>query len=154
MTEAAVAMPDTCELIAFSAAGQEFCVDVHAVREIRSYTAATPMPHAPPFVCGVVNLRGTVLPIVDLADRLGLGRTVPNARSAIIVADLDGELVGLLVDAMSSIMTVRNDQLQPAPDVASALARSFVTAVLVIDDRMISLLSLQGILPQDTDLAA
>lgn len=154
MTEAAVALPDTCELIAFSAAGQEFCVDVHAVREIRSYTAATPMPHAPPYVCGVVNLRGTVLPIVDLADRLGLGRTVPNARSAIIVADLDGGLVGLLVDAMSSIMTVRDDQLQPAPDVASALARSFVIAVLAIDDRMISLLSLQDILPQGTELAA
>ncbi|WP_279483594.1 chemotaxis protein CheW [Aureimonas sp. SK2] len=154
MSEVSAAVSDTCELIAFSAAGQEFCVDVHAVREIRSYTAATPMPHAPPYVCCVVNLRGTVLPIVDLGDRLGLGRTVPNARSAIIVADLDGGLVGQLVDAMSSIMTARNDQLQPAPDVASALARSCVTAVLAIDDRMISLLSLQDILAQGADLAA
>lgn len=153
MTEAATSSEDR-ELIAFTVAGQEFCVDVQTVREIRSYTAATALPHAPAYVIGVVNLRGTVLPIMDLSDRLGFGRTVPNARSAIIVADIDGDIVGLLVDAMSSIMTVRQDQLQPAPDVASPLARSFVGAVLAIDDRMISLLSVQGILPAKLEVAA
>ncbi|WP_279480720.1 chemotaxis protein CheW [Aureimonas sp. SK2] len=153
MTEASTSAENR-ELIAFTVAGQEFCVDVQTVREIRSYTAATAIPHAPPYVIGVVNLRGMVLPIVDLGDRLGFGRTAPNARSAIIVADIGGDLVGLLVDSMSSIMTVRQDQLQPAPDVASSLAQSFVGAVLAIDDRMISLLSVQGVLPAKLDVAA
>lgn len=145
---------DDLEVIVFSVADQEFCVVVQSVREIRSYTAATSLPHAPPYVIGVINLRGAVLPIIDLADRLGLGRTQPHARSAIIVAELGSQTVGLLVDAMSSIMTVRRDQLQPAPDVASALARSFVGSVLAIDDRMISLLSVQGIMPEPHEEAA
>ena len=73
------------ELIAFRIGEQEFCVDIMTVREIRGFAAATPLPHAPNFVVGVINLRGTVLPIVDLAARLGFGATVPTARSVVIV---------------------------------------------------------------------
>lgn len=154
MNDTASPRADGLELIAFWVAGQEFCIDVRSVREIRSYSASTPLPHAPSFMCGVTNLRGTVLPILDLGDRLGFGRTAPDARSAIIVVDLGGQLVGFLVDAMSSIMTARPEQLQDTPDVASTLARSLVRAVLAIDDRMLSLLSLEGLLPKDVDLAA
>ena len=141
------------ELIAFRIGEQEFCVDIISVREIRGFAAATPLPHAPNFIVGVINLRGTVLPIVDLAARLGFGATVPTARSVVIVVRVARQLVGLLVDAVSDILTVTDDLLQPTPDIASELARTFVRGVMAFEGRMISMIAIDGVLPQ-TDLAA
>ncbi|WP_152045526.1 chemotaxis protein CheW [Aureimonas psammosilenae] len=141
------------ELIAFRIAEQEFCVDIQSVREIRGFAAATPLPHAPSFVTGVINLRGTVLPIIDLAARLGFGKIQPTARSVIIVVRVNQQLVGLLVDAVSDILTVTDEILQPTPDVGSELAKSFVKGVMAIEGRMISLIALDGVLPQ-VELAA
>ena len=136
------------ELIAFRIGEQEFCVDIMTVREIRGFAAATPLPHAPNFVVGVINLRGTVLPIVDLAARLGFGATVPTARSVVIVVRIGRQLVGLLVDAVSDILTVTDDLLQPTPDIASEMARSFVRGVMAFEGRMISMIAVDAVLPQ------
>lgn len=135
------------ELISFRIGAQEFCVDIMAVREIRGWTPATSLPQAPGFVRGVINLRGAVLPIVDLASRLGFGSTEPTARSVIIVAQICGRTVGLLVDAVSDILTVTDDLVQPTPDVASDMARSFVRGLVAIDGRMISLITLDNVVP-------
>lgn len=144
----------THELIAFRVADREFCVDIISVREIRGFTAATPLPHAPGFVTGVINLRGTVLPIVDLSLRLGFGETKPTMRSVIIVVMVEQQLVGLLVDAVSDILTVTDEAVQPTPDVASEMARSFVRGVIALEGRMISLIGTENILPSARDLAA
>ncbi|MEX6509008.1 chemotaxis protein CheW [Jiella sp. M17.18] len=136
------------ELIAFRIGEQEFCVDIMSVREIRGWAAATPLPHAPSYVNGVINLRGAVLPIVDLAARLGFPRTEPTARSVIIVVRVDQQLFGLLVDAVSDILTVTDDLLQPTPDLASDLAKTFVRGVMAIEGRMISLIATDNVLPQ------
>ena len=143
------------ELIAFRVDAQEFCVDVRSVREIRGWTAATPLPHTPAYVRGVINLRGAVLPIIDLASRLGFGAAEPTARHVIIVAEIGEQLVGLLVDAVSDILTVTDAMVQPTPDIASEPAKTFLRGVMTVEDRMVSLLSLDSILPSDTlDLAA
>ncbi|MBO0903059.1 chemotaxis protein CheW [Jiella sonneratiae] len=135
------------ELIAFCIGEQEFCVDIMSVREIRGWTTATPLPHAPSYVNGVINLRGAVLPIVDLAARLGFPRTVPTARSVIIVVRVEQQLFGLLVDAVSDILTITDDLLQPTPDLASDLAKTFVRGVMAIEGRMISLIATDNVLP-------
>ncbi len=134
------------ELIAFRIGAQEFCVDIMSVREIRGWTPATPLPQSPAFVRGVVNLRGAVLPIVDLAARLGFSPAEPTARHVIIVAQIGPQVVGLLVDAVSDILSVTDDLLQPTPDVASEMAKMFVRGVLAVDSRMISLISLEHVL--------
>ncbi len=118
--------PDGRELIAFRIGQQEFCVDIMAVREIRGWSAATPLPRAPGYVRGVINLRGAVLPIVDLAGRLGFANAEPTARHVIIVAQIGTQQVGLLVDAVSDILTVAEGTVQPTPDVASELVKTFV----------------------------
>ncbi|WAP71237.1 chemotaxis protein CheW [Jiella pelagia] len=135
-------------LIAFCIGEQEFCVDIMSVREIRGWTQATPLPHAPSYVNGVINLRGAVLPIVDLAARLGFPRTVPTARSVIIVVRVEMQLFGLLVDAVSDILTITDELLQPTPDLASDLAKTFVRGVMAIEGRMISLIATDNVLPQ------
>jgi purine-binding chemotaxis protein CheW len=143
------------ELISFRIGAQEFCVDIMEVREIRGWTPATALPQAPPFVRGVINLRGAVLPIVDLGSRLGLGAAEPTARHVIIVAQVQNQVVGLLVDAVSDILTVTDAMIQPAPDVASELVRMFVRGLLAIEGRMVSFISLDRVLPdQELDHAA
>jgi purine-binding chemotaxis protein CheW len=135
------------ELIAFRVGRQEFCINVMMVREIRGWTAATALPRAPRYIRGVINLRGAVLPIVDLAVRLGLPSTEPTARNVIIVVQIAQQQVGLLVDAVSDILTTSDNRIQPAPDVASDLVRSFVKGLLPVDGRMISLISLDQVVP-------
>jgi purine-binding chemotaxis protein CheW len=138
---------DRRELISFRIGAQEFCVDIMAVREIRGWTAATPIPHSPNYVRGVINLRGAVLPIVDLAARLGFAVSEPTARSVIIVTHIGERTVGLMVDAVSDILTVSEDLVQPTPDVTCDTVKAFVKGILAIDDRMISLISLDHVLP-------
>lgn len=135
------------ELIAIRIGAQEFCVDVMCVREIRGWTPATPLPQSPTFVRGVINLRGTVLPIVDLAARLGFAAAEPSARHAIVVAQIGHQVVGLLVEGVSDIFTVTDDKIQPTPDVASEMAKKFVRGVIAMDGRMISLIALDSVLP-------
>jgi purine-binding chemotaxis protein CheW len=143
------------ELISFRVGSQEFCVDIMSVREIRGWTPATALPHAPAFVRGVINLRGAVLPIIDLGMRLGLGAANPTERHVIIVAQVEAQIVGLLVDAVSDILTVTDDMIQGTPDVASDLVRTFVRGLLAIDGRMVSFISLDRVLPDlDLEIAA
>lgn len=141
------------ELISFRIGAQEFCVDIMAIREIRGWTAATALPQSPSFVKGVINLRGAVLPIVDLASRLGFESTEASDRNVIIVAQIGEQVVGLLVDAVSDILTVTDDVIQPTPDVASETAKSFIRGLIAMDGRMISLIGLDRVLP-DLELEA
>lgn len=139
---------DTRELVSFRAGDQEYCIDIKAVREIRGWTASTPIPQSPAHVCGVINLRGAVLPIIDFNCRLGRGPVEPSARHVIIVTHIGTRLAGLLVDAVSDILTVTDAMIQPTPDVACDTVRSFVRGILAMDGRMISLVSLDRVLPE------
>ncbi len=149
MLESAVSTtPRELELIAFRIGEQEFCVDIMSVREIRGWVPATPLPRSPPFVRGVINLRGAVLPILDLAARLGLQPPEPTARHVIIVAQVGTQVIGVLVDAVSDIITVGENTVQPPPELASGRVRTFVQGLLAIDSRMVSLISLDRVMPR------
>jgi|SRR6516165_2935294 purine-binding chemotaxis protein CheW len=145
--------PGNRELIAFRVGRQEFCINVIMVREIRGWTAATTLPRAPRYVRGVINLRGAVLPIIDLAVRLGLPATEPTARNVIIVVQIGQQQIGLLVDAVSDILTASSSNIQPSPDVSSDLVKNFVKGLLPVDGRMISLIALDNALPRELEAA-
>jgi purine-binding chemotaxis protein CheW len=142
------------EFMTFRVRGQEFCVDVMSVREIRGWTPATPVPQAPSYVRGVINLRGTVLPIVDLAARLGFEPAEPTARHAIMVTQVRDQAVGLLVDGVSDIVSITEANIQPTPDVASEVAKTIVKGVIVLEGRLISLITLDNLLLPGERLAA
>jgi purine-binding chemotaxis protein CheW len=142
------------ELIAFRIGDQEFCVNIMSVREIRGWTPATPMPHAPPYVMGVINLRGAVLPIVDLAARLGMKEAEPTARHVIIVAQVRNRVVGLLVEAVSDILTITDENIQPVPEVSSDLERQYARGILAIDKRMICMIELDALFAEKESEAA
>jgi purine-binding chemotaxis protein CheW len=136
------------ELIAFRIGDQEFCVDIMLVREIRGWTPATPLPRTPAFVKGVINLRGAVLPIIDLGGRLGLATSEPTARHVIMVVKIGDRTLGLLVDAVSDIINITDDAVQPTPDVACDTVKAFVRGLFAIEGRMISLIALDRVLPE------
>lgn len=133
------------EFLAFRLGEQEFCVDVIKVREIRGWSPATPIPHAPHAVLGVINLRGLVLPIIDLSARIGFAATEPSARHAIVVVEIGEQVIGILVDSVSEIFTVEDDRIQPTPDVASQVARKLVQGMISEEGRMISVISLDEV---------
>lgn len=154
MSNAILSSDKRQELIAFRVGSQEFCVDIMSVREIRGWTPATPLPHAQKFMRGVINLRGTVLPIIDLSARLGFGFTDPEARHVIIVVRTGDQEVGLLVDAVCDILSVTEDMLQPTPTVASDTVKSFIRGILAVEGRMIGLIGLERILPDSHEAEA
>jgi len=145
---------DRREFIAFCIGEQEFCVDIMTVREIRGWTPATPLPQTPEFMRGVINLRGAVLPIMDLATRLGLASNEPSERSVIIVVAMADRTIGLLVDAVSDILSVTQDLIQPTPDVACDRVKSFVRGLITMEGRMISEIASERLMPELETLAA
>lgn len=138
------------ELLTFQVGKQEYAIDIMSVREIRGWSKATPLPHAPAFVRGVINLRGTVLTIVDLAHRLGMGRTETSERNVIIVVHTGKETVGLLVDAVSDILAINKSDLQTPPEMSADNNQTFVSALMIADERMIRILALSAALPTES----
>jgi len=142
------------ELITFEVSGQIFALDIMAIREIRAWTPVTPMPRVPHYVAGVVNLRGTVLPVIDLAARLGWGATQATPRHAIIVCQVNGQSQGLIVDSVSDIVTLPSDTLQSPPSAGQDAVISFLKGLAAIEDHMVMVLDLQSLSDQDLAVAA
>lgn len=135
------------ELISMEIAGQEFCIDIRAVREIRGWTQASPMPQAPDYFLGVINLRGVVMPVIDLRRRLGLGPSEIGERSVVVVVMQDEKVAGLLVDAVQETFVVEAAQLQEPPAMGEAFEPRFVDAILPLEGRMLSRLVVGALLP-------
>jgi purine-binding chemotaxis protein CheW len=145
------------QYITFIANGQEFATNIMAIREIRGWTDTTKLPHVPDYVRGVVNLRGTVLPVVDLKARLGLGLTEATIKHVIIVVAAGSRTTGILVDAVSDIITLSAGDVQPPPDVMQNDDDHYVDGIAVLDGRMVTLLGIANLtaaVPTDIDLAA
>lgn len=142
------------ELLTFKLGEQEYALDIMSVREIRGWTKTTPMPHAPKFMRGVINLRGTVLPVMDLAARLGLPEIETTERNVIIVVRCNDGMTGLLVDAVSDIIALSQDDMQPPPDVGTDATGSTIKALSLIDERMVRILELPNVIAKPETMAA
>lgn len=146
---------DQNDYVCFRIGDQDYCIDIEVVREIRGWTPATVLPHAPDHVTGVINLRGSVVAVVDLAARLAIGKTCPTPRHVVIIVALENQIVGLLADVVSDIMGIDEAAMQPVPDIAAEGAGAFITKVIALDDgRMLRKLDLAAVLPGKDQEAA
>jgi len=145
---------DHIELLSFSLGEQAYAVDIMAVREIRGWTEPTALPGTPDYVCGVINLRGIVLPIVNLAARLGLDAQTVSDRAVVIVLSVANRTFGITVDAVSDILTVDPAAIQPPPEGVQAQTDGFVSALCLLDDQMIRLLAPEHVVGQVEPLVA
>ena len=142
------------QLLCVRVGDQEFALNIRAIREIRGWVSSTPLPHAPSYIKGMINLRGSVLAIIDLAERLGLPSVPPNTTSVVVVIEEGARVIGLLVDAVSDIITATEEMRQGAPETGSVASRDYVEGLLMRDKQIISVLSIPAIMPKGTTIGA
>lgn len=143
---------EQAQLLTFFVAGAEYGVDILRVQEIRGWSAPMPMPRTPPFVKGVINIRGDIVPIADLRERLGLEPLATTATTAIVVLRVEqggrSTVRGIVVDAMSDVTTVETARIRPPPDVAEAAAFAEVArGIAIVDEKLITILDVDGVFP-------
>ena len=132
---------DTRQIVTFRIGDEYYGLDIRAVREIRAWTAATTLPNTPEFVRGVVNLRGMIVPILDLRARFGRGMTEPTRTHVVIVVSVDTQLVGFLVDAVSDIVTISADGIMPLPSIDGSDAGECLDGIITIGEQMVALIA-------------
>lgn len=129
------------EFVTFTVAGQSFCLDIMHIREIRRWVPVTALPHAAADVLGVMNLRGTVIPILDLAVRFGLEKTEPSPRNVVIIVAIESHIIGIMVESVSEILTVLNESIRETPDVQASAMRQSIQGLIPIEDGMTRLIN-------------
>ena len=138
------------QLIAFSIGEQIYGVEITTVREIRAWNGATPLPNTREFVRGVINLRGTIVPIYDLRARFGDGKTEPTKNHVVVVMSVGDKWVGILVDAVSDILTVSKDDIHTVPE-GNASDTELLSGIITHENAMVGLIDLHAIVAGTKD---
>jgi purine-binding chemotaxis protein CheW len=137
------------QLVVFELANENFVVDISAVESIIKLQAITVVPQAPEFVKGVINLRGKVLPVIDLCKRFGLPASEYTKASRIVVVSMEGKEVGMVVDGVSEVITTTDEAIEPVPAMVSTVDSTFLVGIAKIDGRLVILLDLGKVLSAD-----
>lgn len=129
--------PNLRELLTFTLGSEEYCIDILKVQEIRGYEAVTRIANTPGFIKGVINLRGNVVPIVDLRLKLGLGEANYDSNTVVIILNILKRVIGVVVDSVSDVISLAPEAIKPAPDFGSALDTEYILGLAAVDDRML-----------------
>jgi purine-binding chemotaxis protein CheW len=134
-------------------ANEEYGIDILAVREIRGWTSVTRIPQAPEYVLGVLNLRGAIVPVLDLRLRFGLSREEYTGTTVTVIITVAGRLFGIVVDAVSDVLDVEQNNVRPVPDMGTAVDTEYLKGLTSIGERMVLLLDADKLLqPQDAQM--
>ncbi|MBQ2260641.1 MAG: purine-binding chemotaxis protein CheW [Loktanella sp.] len=142
------------EFVTLVAGGQNFCIEIKQIREIRRWTPVTVLPHSPDHVLGVINLRGAVIPIIDLAAKLGFPKIAPSERHVIIIISIEDRIVGLLVESVSEILGVDAGNLRETPRGPEDPTIRAILAIIPLGDDMTKVISLPALLAPASPVAA
>ena len=136
------------QLVTFKIADEEFGVDILKVQEIIRMMPITKVPNAPSFVEGVINLRGKVIPVIDMRKRFGMPSCTRDSNTRIEVMDLQGQVVGFVVDAVSEVLRIKESTVEPPPAVVAGVGSEYMRGVGKLEDRLLILLDLDKLLNQ------
>ena len=134
------------EFLAFKLGREEYGIDILRVQEIRSYEEPTRMANAPAFIKGVINLRGVIVPIVDMRIKFGLSEVRYDSFTVVIVLNIGNQVVGMVVDGVSDVITLNPEQLKPVPEMSSAIGSDHILAIGSLDKRMLILLDIEKLM--------
>ncbi len=134
------------EFLAFKLGSEEYGIDILRVQEIRSYEEPTRIANAPPFIKGVVNLRGVIVPIIDMRLKFNLEQSNYDSFTVVIVLNIGSRVVGMVVDAVSDVITLTPDQLRPVPEFNSTIASDHLLAIGAVEDRMLILVDIEKLM--------
>ncbi len=141
------------QLVVFVMEKEEFACGINSVREVLKMIRVTPLPRSLDFVEGVINMRGDVIPVIDLRRRFGLPEAERTDESRIIIVEVEERMVGLIVDSVREVLSLSNQQIQEAPNQVAGEKTDLITGVGKVDDRMLIILDLDRILTSEEQLA-
>lgn len=142
----AAALEAGTEFLSFKLGDEEYGLNILKVQEIRGYEAVTRIANAPEFIKGVINLRGIIVPIVDMRIKLGLGDATYDQFTVVIVLNLGGKVLGMVVDGVSDVVMIAPDQIKPAPQLGSALTTDYLIGLGTLEDRMLILVDIDKLM--------
>jgi purine-binding chemotaxis protein CheW len=134
------------EFLAFTLGSEEYGIDILKVQEIRGYEAVTRIANAPEFIKGVINLRGIIIPVVDMRIKFNLGTPVYDQFTVVIILNIGGRIVGMVVDSVSDVTTLKPDQVKPAPEMGAAFSTDYMIGLGTIDERMLILVDIDKLM--------
>ena len=134
------------EFLVFTLGSEEYGIDILKVQEIRGYDNVTRIANAPDFIKGVINLRGIIVPIVDMRIRFNLGRVTYDQQTVVIILNVAHRVVGMVVDGVSDVLTLAAGAIMPAPEFGSTLTAEFVTGLGTVDGRMLILMDIEKLM--------
>lgn len=134
------------EFLAFTLGKEEYGIDILKVQEIRGYETVTRIANAPEFVKGVVNLRGIIVPIVDMRIKFNLGEPTYDQFTVVIILNIGGRVVGMVVDSVSDVITLSPEQIKPAPEMGTALNTDYLIGLGTLDERMLILVDIDKLM--------
>ena len=134
------------ELLTFTLGGEEYGIDILKVQEIRGYDAVTAIANTPAFIKGVVNLRGTIVPIVDMRIKFNLGAVEYNPFTVVIILNLGHRVVGMVVDGVSDVIALTPEQIRAAPELGSSLDTRYILGLGAVDQRMIIMVDIESLM--------
>lgn len=137
------------EFLVFSLGSEEYAIDILKVQEIRGYENVTRIANAPDFIKGVANLRGVIVPIVDLRIKFRLDNVEYNEQTVVIVVSIEGRIVGIVVDGVSDVMSLKPDQIKPAPEFGVSMPVDYLSGLGNLEDRMLVLVDIEKLLTSD-----
>jgi purine-binding chemotaxis protein CheW len=134
------------EFLAFTLGNEEYGIDILRVQELRGYETVTRIANAPAFIKGVVNLRGTIIPVVDMRIKFNLGSPTYDQFTVVIILNIAGRVVGMVVDSVSDVMTLAPEQVKPAPEIVTAFDTEYLIGLGSIDERMLILVDIDKLM--------
>ena len=134
------------EFLAFTLGAEEYGIDILKVQEIRGYESPTRIANAPEFIKGVINLRGLIVPIVDMRLKFNLGEANYDNLTVVIILNIGGRVVGMVVDSVSDVITLDPEQIKPAPAMTSALDTTYLIGLGTVDQRMLILVDIDKLM--------
>ncbi len=141
-----VGMGRACEYLAFKLGAEHYGIDILCVQEIRSYEQPIRMANAPEFIKGVVNLRGVIVPIVDMRIKFGLGTVDYDHLTVVIVINVGGQVLGMVVDGVSDVVSLTDQETHPVPEVSANIISSHIRGIGTLQDHMLVLLDIEKLM--------
>ena len=134
------------ELLTFTLGSEEYGIDILKVQEIRGYDAVTTIANSPAFIKGVINLRGIIVPIVDMRIKFNLGKVDYDQFTVVIILNLANRVMGIVVDGVSDVIALSNDQMKPSPEFSSTMDTQYIMGLGTVDERMIIVVDIEKLM--------
>ncbi|MCG5516142.1 MAG: chemotaxis protein CheW [Pseudomonadota bacterium] len=143
---AVISSDDSREYLTFTLGDEEYGIDILNVQEIRGYDAVTKIANSPDYIKGVINMRGVIVPIIDMRLKFQLGQVEYNQFTVVIILNISGRVIGMVVDGVSDVVALKGDQIRPAPEFGAVLDTAYIDGLATLDERMVIVVDIEKLM--------